>query len=118
MGSTKVTSGAYHESTMGLKKEVYSLASTRFNFVTVAAISLSWGVDTVVASLVVDWKSWIGRGWVMEGGRNASVAGHDDAMSSSSSSMNSGELTNDNIADCLVMCEIYWWDVHAVKMNA
>lgn len=67
MGSTNVTSGAYHESTMGLKKEVYSLAKTRLSLLTVAANDCSSSSVVVVvdedaaeaAASVVDMKSWV-----------------------------------------------------------
>jgi len=101
MGSVKVTSGAYHESTMGLKNDVYSLARTRFSFVTVAAnSSFSVVVDDVgdpVAS-VVDMKSLVRCCCVEEeGGQNASAAGEDAARSSSS------EPKSDSAVDCFVI---------------
>ena len=76
----KVTSGAYHESTIGLKKEVYSFARTRFNFVTVAASSSTSVADPVAS--VVDMKSCLVRCCCVEedGVQNASV----EAKSSSS----------------------------------
>lgn len=73
----KVTSGAYQESTIGLKKDVYSFARTRFNLVTVAANSSFWLDDADAAdpvASVVDMKSWLVRCFVEEeGGQNASV---------------------------------------------
>ena len=81
----KVTSGAYHESTIGLKKDVYSFARTRFNLVTVAANSSFWLVEVDVAdpvASVVDRKICFVRCCVEEeGGQNASV---EEARSSSS----------------------------------
>eukprot|EP00985_Skeletonema_marinoi_P022932 scaffold14899_cov66-Skeletonema_marinoi.AAC.1 len=103
MGSVKVTSGAYHESTMGLKNDVYSLARTRFSFVTVAAnSSFSVVVDDVgdpVAS-VVDMKSLVRCCCCVEeeGEQNASAAGLVAARSSSSS-----EPKSDSAVDCFVI---------------
>ncbi len=74
MGSVKVTSGAYQLSTIGLKNDVYSLARTRFSFVTVAANSslllLVVVTDADGVASVVDMKSSLVR--VEEGGQNAS----------------------------------------------
>lgn len=82
MGSTNVTSGAYHESTMGLKNEVYSLARTRLSFVTVAANFSSSAVvddeDEPAAASVVDMKRFGVRCCAEaedDGGQNASAAG-------------------------------------------
>mmetsp|Transcript_1571 Transcript_1571/g.2317 ORF Transcript_1571/g.2317 Transcript_1571/m.2317 type:complete len:108 (-) Transcript_1571:90-413(-) len=103
MGSVNVTSGAYHESTMGLKNDVYSLARTRFSFVTVAANSSfsvveDDDVDDPVAS-VVDMKSLLVCFCVEEeGGQNASAAGLVAARSSSSS-----EPKSDSAVDCFVI---------------
>ena len=87
---------------MGLKNDVYSLARTRFSFVTVAAnSSFSVVVDDVgdpVAS-VVDMKSLLVRCCCVEeeGGQNASAAGLLAARRSSS------EPKNDSAVDCFVI---------------
>lgn len=85
---------------MGLKNDVYSLARTRFSFVTVAAnSSFSVVVDDVddpVAS-VVDMKSLVRCCCVEEeGGQNASAAGLVAARSSS-------EPKSDSAVDCFVI---------------
>jgi len=84
---------------MGLKNDVYSLARTRFSFVTVAAnSSFSVVVDDVgdpVAS-VVDMKSLVRCCCVEEeGGQNASAAGLVAARSS--------EPKSDSAVDCFVI---------------
>ena len=94
MGSVKVTSGAYHESTMGLKNDVYSFARTRFNLVTVAANSSFWllGEEVVDAvASVVDMKNCFERCCCVEedGVQNASV----EATSSSSSELRLRSVT-------------------------
>lgn len=87
---------------MGLKNDVYSLARTRFSFVTVAANSsfsvVDDDVDDPVAS-VVDMKSLVRCFCVEEeGGQNASAAGLVAARSSSSS-----EPKSDSAVDCFVI---------------
>mmetsp|Transcript_7372 Transcript_7372/g.16716 ORF Transcript_7372/g.16716 Transcript_7372/m.16716 type:complete len:216 (+) Transcript_7372:771-1418(+) len=55
-GSSNDTSGAYHESTIGLKNEIYSLASTCFILVMVLASSSDCVVVEEASVLVVDMK--------------------------------------------------------------
>ena len=70
----KVTSDAYHESTIGLKNDVYSFARTRFSLVTVAANSSFLLVEDVVdpVTSVVDMKNCF-ECVEEDGGQNASV---------------------------------------------
>eukprot|EP00985_Skeletonema_marinoi_P013389 scaffold6625_cov139-Skeletonema_marinoi.AAC.2 len=87
---------------MGLKNDVYSLARTRFSFVTVAANSsfsvVEDDVDDPVAS-VVDMKSLVRCCCVEEEGeQNASAAGLLAARRSSSS-----EPKSDSAVDCFVI---------------
>jgi len=87
---------------MGLKNDVYSLARTRFSFVTVAANSsfsvVEDDVGEPVAS-VVDMKSLVRCCCVEEeGGQNASAAGLVAASSNSSS-----EPKSDSAVDCVVI---------------
>lgn len=104
MGSVKVTSGAYQESTMGLKNEVYSLARTFFSFVTVAANSsllLSVVVTDAAAdpvASVVDMKNCCVVRWEEEGGQNAS----DEARRSST------ELTSVSAVFVIVIGWLEW----------
>jgi len=87
---------------MGLKNDVYSLARTRFSFVTVAAnSSFSVVVDDDVGdpvASVVDMKSLVRCCVEEEGGQNASAAGLVAARSSSSS-----EPKSDSAVDCFVI---------------
>jgi len=89
---------------MGLKNDVYSLARTRFSFVTVAAnSSFSVVVDDDVGdpvASVVDMKSLVRCCVEEEGGQNASAAGL-VARSSSSS-----EPRSVSAVDCFVIIMI------------
>lgn len=64
MGSSNVTSGAYQESTMGLKKEMYSWANTRFSLVMVldsSSVCVDVGESVLVLDMQIVPPPWLRR---------------------------------------------------------